>query len=155
MFLFVHFILIKAFRQWLPLTLAAALMVPFAVKAQTGVAIGYTGLHDGQRGRVVMLDYVHPASHFDFTIANISNTTDDRDTSLVGISYEIVDRHLYASFGPALITHQTMTLTSQYQFMTTFGYHYENWSLGVRHISNGGFRGKNIGENLVFVVWNF
>jgi hypothetical protein len=134
---------------------ALLIMAPLAAHAQTGIAVGYTGLHDGQRGRVIMFDYVHSDSQLDFTVANISGTTDGRDTSLAAVSYEIVDRHLYASFGPAVITHQTLTLSSQYQFMTTFGYHHDNWSLGVRHISNGGFRGKNIGENLVFMVWNF
>lgn len=138
-----------------PLAAATLLaLIPALASAQTGISVGYTGMHDGQRGRVLMFDYVPQGSHWDFTAGNISGTL-DRDTSFVAASYEIVDQHLYASFGPGLVTHQTETLTSQYQFMTTFGYHYENWSAGVRHISNGGLRGDNIGENLVFAVWNF
>jgi len=135
---------------------AAALLIcmPVIASAQTGISAGYTGLHDGQRGRVLMFDYVPAGTPWDFTVGNISNTL-NRDTSFVAVSYEIVDKHLYASFGPGIVTHQTETLTSQYQFMTTFGYHYEDWSAGVRHISNGGLRGNNIGENLVFMAWNF
>lgn len=139
------------------LSLAAAALLalaPALASAQTGISVGYTGLHDGQRGRVLMFDYVPRGTAWDFTVGNISNTL-NRDTSFAAVSYEIVDKHLYASFGPGFVTHQTTTLTSEYQFMTTFGYHYENWSAGVRHISNGGFRGNNIGENLVFMVWNF
>lgn len=132
----------------------AALVASCAVQAQTGIAVGYTGQHDAQRGQVLMLDYVPQDSPWDITLANISNTR-TRNTSWVALSYEIVDRHLYASFGPALITHQTSTLTSQYQFMTTFGYHHDNWSLAVRHLSNGGFRGANVGENTVIVEWNY
>ena len=135
---------------------AAALiaLAPTMADAQTGISVGYTGMHDGSRGRVLMFDYVPTGSHWDYTAGNISGA-ENRDTSFIAASYEIVDQHLYASFGPALVTHQTETLTSAYQFMTTFGYHRDNWSFGVRHLSNGGLRGKNIGENLVFASWNF
>lgn len=133
---------------------AALALASLTAQAQTGVSVGYTGMHDGQRGRVVMLDYVPEGSHLDFTAGNIGGT-EGRDTSFAVVSYEIVDEHLYASFGPGLITHQSNTLTSQFQFMTTFGYHHENWSAGVRHISNGGLQGVNIGENLVFFAWNW
>jgi hypothetical protein len=129
-------------------------LLPFRAGAQTGVSAGYTGMHDGQRGRVLMFDYVPAGGPLDFTVGNIAGTR-GRDTSFAVVSYEIVDEHLYASFGPGLITHQTSTLTSQFQFMTTFGYHKDDWSVGVRHLSNGGLQGVNIGENLVFVSWNF
>lgn len=135
---------------------AAALITtaPSVVHADTYLSAGYTGMHDGGRGRVLMFDYVSTGSHWDYTLGNISGAA-NRDTSFLMASYEIVDQHLYASFGGGLITHQTETLTSQYQFMTTFGYHKDNWSFGVRHLSNGGLRGANIGENLVFGSWNF
>ena len=125
-----------------------------AAQAQTGIAVGYTGEHDSQRGQVYMLDYKFDDSPWDLTAATIRGTT-NRDTSWLAASYEIVDQHLYAGFGPALISHQTSTLTSQYQFMTTFGYHKDDWSIAVRHLSNGGLRGANIGENQVIVAWNF
>lgn len=134
--------------------LLCLLFAPLMAQAQTGISGGYTGQHDGQRGRVIMFDYVPTDSPWDFTAGNISGTR-GRDTSFLVGSYEIVDQHLYASFGAGLITHQTTTLTSQFQFMTTFGYHYKDWSAGVRHLSNGGLKGVNIGENLVFVAWNF
>ena len=136
------------------LALSLLLLLPFAARAQTGISVGYTGMHDGQRGQVYMFDYVPQGSPWDFTAGAIRGTL-ARDTSFVAASYEIVDQHLYASFGPALIRHQTSTLTSQYQFMTTFGFHHDDWSLAVRHLSNGGLRGNNIGENLVIVAWNF
>ena len=142
----------------------AALLLPMvllfnppAAVADPDMAVsgGYTGMHDGGRGRVVMLDYSPTGSPWDFTAGNIGETT-DRNTSFVVASYMIVDQHLWASFGPGLVTHQTSTLTSQYQFMTTFGYHHDHdWSVGVRHMSNGGLRGNNVGENLVFVSWIF
>lgn len=128
-------------------------LLPSAM-AQTGIAVGYTGMHDGQRGQVLVLDYRPEASHWLVSVGNISHTL-SRDTSWAGVQYMIVDRDLFAGFGPAVITHQTTTLTSQYQFITTFGFHHGHWALAVRHISNGGTRGDNVGENLVTLAWNF
>ena len=133
---------------------AALLAASFQVHAQTGISVGYTGQHDSQRGQVLMLDYVPQDSPWDITLATIRGA-ETRDTSWVALSYEIVDQHLYAAFGPAMISHQTSTLTSQYQFMTTFGFHHDGWSLAVRHMSNGGLRGNNIGENAVILEWDF
>ena len=144
-------------RHWfgallLPMVL---LFIPPAAYPDTAISAGYTGMHDGGRGRVLMLDYGPAGSAWDFTAGNIGETA-DRNTSFVAASYMIVDQHLWASFGPALVTYQSSTLTSQYQFMTTFGYHHDDdWSVGVRHISNGGLRGANIGENMVFLSWIF
>jgi len=129
-------------------------LAPLAAHAQVGISAGYTGMHDGGRGQVLMLDYVPTGSRWDLTAGNISGTADGRDTSFLVASYMIVDQHLWASFGPGLVTRQTSTLTSQYQFMTTFGYHHDDeWAVGVRHLSNGGLRGNNVGENLVFFTW--
>ncbi|MDE1984240.1 MAG: acyloxyacyl hydrolase [Gammaproteobacteria bacterium] len=134
--------------------LLVLLLVPLAAQAQGSLGIGYTGMHDGQRGRVLVFNYRPDASHWDFSVGNISHTL-NRDTSWVGVQYMIVDRDLFAGFGPALITRQTSTLTSQYQFITTFGWHHGHWALAVRHLSNGGTRGDNVGENLVTLAWQF
>jgi hypothetical protein len=138
--------------------MAAALITldPTVAHADTYLSAGYTGMHDGGRGRVLMVDWIPTDSNWNYTVGNIGGIgKDNRDTSFVAASYMIVDEHLFASFGPALITHQTETLTSQYQFMTTFGYHRGDWAFGVRHLSNGGLRGANIGENLVFLGYRF
>lgn len=136
--------------------LAALILVvaPLAARGETGISVGYTGQHDAQRGQVYMLDWVPGDSAWDITAGAIRGTQ-ARDTSWVAASYQIVDQHLYASFGPALLRHQTSTLTSQYQFMTTFGYHHGHWSLAVRHLSNGGLRGANIGETVVIMGLSF
>ena len=136
--------------------LAALLLVlaPLAGHAETAISVGYTGQHDAQRGQVYMLDWVPRESSWDFTAGAIRGTK-TRDTSWVAATYQIVDQHLYASFGPAVIRHQTSTLTSQYQFMTPFGYHHDDWFLAIRHLSNGGLRGANIGETVVILGLSF
>jgi len=138
----------------LSLALSFTTLLPSTADAQTGIAVGYTGMHDSQRGQVYMLDYRPDGQTWDFTAGAIRGTL-NRDTSFIAASYEIVDQHFYASFGPALIRHQTSTLSSQYQFMTTFGFHHDGWSLAVRHMSNGGLRGSNVGENAVILEWDF
>lgn len=136
------------------LVLFGLFLAPARAFAQVGVAVGYTGMHDGQRGQVLVLDYRPQDMHWLFSAGNISHTL-SRNTSWVGAQYMIIDRDLFAGFGPAVITHQTTTLTSQYQFITTFGLHRGHWAIAVRHISNGGTRGDNVGENLVTFAWNF
>jgi len=130
------------------------LLAPLAAHAEVGISVGYTGEHDSQRGQVYNLDWVPDSYSWDFTAGAIRGT-ETRDTSWVAAAYQIVDQHLYASFGPALIRHQTSTLTSQYQFMTTFGYHHGPWFLAIRHLSNGGLRGANIGETVVVLGASF
>ena len=144
-------------RSLLRLRRLAALslvLAPLVGHAETAFSVGYTGQHDAQRGQVYMLDWVPRDSPWDFTAGAIRGT-ETRDTSWVAATYQIVDQHLYASFGPALIRHQTSTLTSQYQFMTTFGYHHGDWFLAIRHLSNGGLRGANIGETVVVLGLSF
>lgn len=122
--------------------------------AQTDLGVGFTGQHGGQSGSVIMLDYKPTTTTWDVTLGGIQGTR-TRDTSWVAISDELIDRNLFAGFGLAFITRQTTTLTSPYQFMTTFGYHHDGWVLSVRHLSNGGLRGANIGENLIVLSWDF
>ena len=140
-------------RSLLRLRRLAALflvLAPLGAQADVGISVGYTGQHDAHRGQVYMLDWQPQPWPVDFTAGDIRGTQ-TRDTSWVVAAYQIVDKHLFASFGPALIRHQTSTLTSQYQFMTTFGYHHGDWFLAVRHLSNGGLRGANIGETVVIL----
>jgi hypothetical protein len=144
----------RSLLQLRRLTALLLVLAPLAGHAETAISVGYTGQHDAQRGQVYMLDWVPSDSPWDFTAGAIRGTQ-TRDTSWVAAAYQIVDQHLYASFGPALVRHQTSTLTSQYQFMTTFGYHHGDWFLAIRHLSNGGLRGANIGETVVILGLSF
>ena len=129
-------------------------MTPGTTEAQTILGVGFTDQHGGQSGSVIMLDYTPAATTWDVTLGGIRDTR-SRDTSWVAISDELINRNLFAGLGLALITPQTTTLTSPYQFITTFGYHHDGWVLSVRHLSNGGLRGANIGENLIVLSWDF
>ena len=55
------------------------LLSPFAARAQTGISVGYTGMHDGQRGQVYMFDYVPQGSPWDFTAGAIHGTATSRE----------------------------------------------------------------------------
>lgn len=88
-----HFLNRKFLYVFAVLLLASAIAISFAVApaahAQTGIGVGYTGMHDGQRGRVVVFDYRPRFSHFEFSAGNISHTL-NRDTTWAGVQYMII-----------------------------------------------------------------
>jgi hypothetical protein len=48
-----------------------------------------------------------------------------------------------------------LALSSAFEFTTTVGYQGDHWSVGVRHISNGGIHEPNRGETLAVVGFAF
>jgi hypothetical protein len=78
-----------------------------------------------------------------------------RAANWVSVSYVLTDPHLFAGIGIALDNHDTSTLTSRILFQTQFGLHYMHWRIAVRHLSNAGLKGENIGETMVLVGWEF
>jgi hypothetical protein len=130
------------------------LIIPSLCSAKLQLGMGITNQHSGQAGKVFTAIYIDPSDSWEVGFGGITGTL-SRNTEWVQVSRQLVDKDLYAGFGILAITHQTSTLTSKYQFITTFGYHHDGWTLSVCHISNGGTGGNNVGENLVFVSWGF
>lgn len=64
-------------------------------------------------------------------------------------------RPLFVSFQLAGINHTTQALSSHYQFVSSFGWQGEHFSLQLRHISNGGLNGPNRGETMALVGVGF
>nr|WP_240734004.1 lipid A 3-O-deacylase [Dyella soli] len=58
-------------------------------------------------------------------------------------------RQLFLSFQPAVQSGRTQALSSPYEFITTVGYEGSHWSLGIRHISDGGMHKPNRGETMI------
>ncbi|WP_081500774.1 acyloxyacyl hydrolase [Dyella japonica] len=56
---------------------------------------------------------------------------------------------LFFSFQPALHTGKTQALSSVYEFVSSFGWQSDRFSLQLRHISNGSFHQPNRGETMV------
>lgn len=71
------------------------------------------------------------------------------------VSYVLTDPHLFAGIGVAVDNHLTSTLTSRLLFQTQAGFHYKHWRILVRHLSNAGLKGENIGETMILVGWEF
>ncbi len=72
-----------------------------------------------------------------------------RSVTLTILSYVLTDPHLFAGIGIAADNHVTSTLTSRPLFQTQAGFHYHHWRVLVRHLSNAGFKGENIGERMI------
>jgi hypothetical protein len=64
-------------------------------------------------------------------------------------------RPLFVSLQLAGINHTTQSLSSHYQFVSSFGWQGEHVSLQIRHISNGGLNGPNRGETMALVGVGF
>lgn len=64
--------------------------------------------------------------------------------------------HWFAGFGVALIDGQSEVLSSTHQFVSTGGYRLnDRFSVALRHLSNANTRGRNRGENLLTVNFQF
>ncbi|MGA9854360.1 MAG: hypothetical protein WBR29_03660 [Gammaproteobacteria bacterium] len=78
-----------------------------------------------------------------------------RAATWASVSYVLTDPHLFAGIGVAVDNHITSTLTSKMLFQTQAGFHYHHWRILVRHLSNAGLKGENIGETMILVGWEF
>ncbi|TCV92792.1 lipid A 3-O-deacylase PagL [Luteibacter rhizovicinus] len=61
----------------------------------------------------------------------------------------------FFSFQVAGQTGRTQALSTAYEFVSTLGWQYRNFSFQVRHISNGGFTKPNRGETMALVGVGF
>ena len=66
-----------------------------------------------------------------------------------------MDPHLFAGIGVAVDNLLTSTLTSRFLFQTQAGFHYHHWRFTVRHLSNAGIKGQNVGKTMILVGWEF
>ena len=61
----------------------------------------------------------------------------------------------FAQGGIAATSSDTEVLSGHWQFMTGFGYRRDRFTVSLRHMSNAGTTGRNIGENLLLVQVGF
>lgn len=63
--------------------------------------------------------------------------------------------HLFASEQLAIQNRHSLALSSDYEFVTSFGWQGEHLSLQLRHISNAGLHGPNRGETMALLGFGF
>lgn len=78
-----------------------------------------------------------------------------RAATWASASYVLTDPHLFAGIGVAVDNHLTSTLTSRLLFQTQVGFHYHHWRFTIRHLSNAGIKGQNVGETMILLGWEF
>ena len=133
---------------------------------QLSIGYGPVRENDGATYRTIRLDD-RLSTHFIGNIGGIiggdapqkglhdANSRFDYRTFWIGGSFIEVEKYLFGSVGIVRLTKQTSHLTSPYQFLITFGVHYEAASLSYVHLSNGHTGGKNYGEDMLVLGYGF
>lgn len=62
---------------------------------------------------------------------------------------------LFVQGGIATTTSDTEVLSGHWQFATGFGYRHDRFTISVRHLSNADTTGRNRGENLFLLQYEF
>lgn len=76
-------------------------------------------------------------------------------TVFVALSKRVVRRGWFISGGVALLDRESDILSGYGQFHTDGGYVTGDWTVSVRHLSNGDTGGRNRGETFVLVEYRF
>lgn len=78
------------------------------------------------------------------------------DVNFAAVSLRRQWSHWFLGFGVALIDGQSEVLSSAHQFVSTGGYRLnDRFSVALRHLSNANTRGRNRGENLLTINFQF
>lgn len=63
--------------------------------------------------------------------------------------------HFFLGFGVAVVDDQSEVLSSVGQFLSTGGVRFGDFSVALRHMSNGNLNGRNRGDNLLTLNYSF
>lgn len=147
-------------------TLLLSLLVFVGSPALAGweVGGGYADEVLGESSSTAHVAYVH-SGRFEhvYTLAYIpGRDSPDRgdispDTAVLLYTTRFPWRQFYFGMGFGLASDKdSVALSSYYQFTQAIGWKITpNWIFEVRHISNAGFEGRNIGENLITLSYRF
>jgi hypothetical protein len=62
---------------------------------------------------------------------------------------------IYGEFGLVGVTRETIATSSHYNFYESLGFGYKRLRLWIRHISNASLKGRNVGENILYIGYLF
>lgn len=62
---------------------------------------------------------------------------------------------IYGEFGIVGVTRETIATSSYYNFYESLGFEYKRLRLWFRHISNASLKGRNVGENVIYLTYVF
>lgn len=109
-------------------------------------------------GGAIILGYRPTARtgyNYEYTVGGLVGVG-NRNVGWISYSRTMEDDRLFAGFGLAVLNRTTPNLSTPIEFITTFGYHEDDkWDFCFRHISNGGIKKPNVGEDLFFLTWRF
>lgn len=145
--------------------LSLLLLGGLPAKAAWEFGAGYADEVLSETSSTVHVAYVHTGGRFEhvFTLAYVpERETGQRgqispDTAIVLYTTRFPWRQFYFGSGFGLVSDKdSEALSSYYQFTQALGWKINpNWIFEIRHISNAGFEGRNIGENLITLSYRF
>jgi len=62
---------------------------------------------------------------------------------------------IFGEFGIVGVTRETIATSSYYNFYESLGFGYKRLRLWIRHISNASLKGRNVGENVIYLSYVF
>lgn len=60
---------------------------------------------------------------------------------------------VFGEFGLVGVTRETIATSSYYNFYESLGFGYKRFRLWIRHISNASLKGRNVGENVIYLTY--
>ena len=79
----------------------------------------------------------------------------DDPTTFIGVGKRVDWHGLFAGFGIIAVDRTSQRLSSTFNFKTQLGFHYGPFVAMVQHLSNGGLKQPNDGENFYLVGVRF
>ena len=78
------------------------------------------------------------------------------NTAFASYVVRIPIKRFYLGLGAVVVSNTSEVISSEMAFTQTVGWRIsERWLLEIRHISNAGLKGRNIGENLYTLSYRF
>lgn len=132
-----------------------------ATKPTLELAAGLADPIDGHSARAYAVMWLSAGRHpwevgagF-FTGRGIDRPPFTADRGYLAVARRFTAGRWYLGSGIAWVTDDDEVLSGRFQFQTAFGVSIDAWSFSLRHLSNGGTRGRNRGETFVLVARRF
>lgn len=144
---------------WIRMGAIVALLASAGAQAQAHgeVGLGYTDEIEGERAPVIALALVTAGENpYELMLGHIPQRNDLRssqDTLFLSFGKRLTFGHWFFSSGIAAAEGDDEVLSGTFQFLTGISYRRDRWTLGLRHLSNAGLRGRNRGETFLLGTW--
>lgn len=136
-------------------------IAPAQARGEFELGLGIAKDIDGEEAGVATLAYLTEQKHpWEFIAGYFGQRREAgaatvEDNYWLGVSKRVSWRGLYASFGLAYAVDDNEVLSDHLQFQSAVGYRFSDFSVSLRHLSNGSTNGRNRGETFLLLHYAF